>query len=211
MKRPTVVLADDHLLLLEAFKSILDTEFDVVGTAPDGRELLKIAHALKPDVIVLDVSMPRLNGLDAGIKLRKSTPDTKLIFLTMHEDPAIVAKAMDMGASGFLLKTSAASELSKAIWKVLEGKTYLTPQVAEQMKKLKKKSPEKQPIDELTVRQREILQLLAEGNTMKQVAEIVCITPRTVAFHKYRIMDSLGISNNAELIQFAVNSGLISH
>ena len=129
MSRPTVMLADDHRLLLEVFQRVLETEFDVVGTASDGRELLKTAPALKPDVIVLDVSMPRLNGLDAGVKLRKRIPDTRLIFLTMHEDPSMVARAMDMGASGFLLKTSAASELSKAIWKVLEGKTYLTPQV----------------------------------------------------------------------------------
>lgn len=211
MSRPTVMLADDHRLLLEAFRSILEVEFDVIGIVTDGRELLKFAPRLKPDVIVLDVSMPRLNGMDAGMKLRKTMPDTKLVFLTMHDDPDLVARAMDMGASGFLLKTSAASELSKAIWKVLEGKIYLTPVVAEQMENFKKKTSGTKPINQLTVRQREILQLLAEGNTMKQIAEIVCITPRTVAFHKYRIMDSLNISSNAELIQFAVNNGLVSY
>ena len=209
MRRPRILLADDHLLLLEAFQRILEPEFDVVGTVSDGRELLKVAPRLKPEVIVLDVSMPQLNGLDAGAKLRKSMPDTKLVFLTMHEDPDLVSKALEIGASGFLLKSSAASELSKAIWKVLAGKTYVTPLMTGSENFSSAQAFDGKRIDKLTVRQREVLQLLAEGNTMKKIAEILFVTPRTVAFHKYRIMEILEISNSAELVQFAIKNGLV--
>ncbi len=209
MRRPRILLADDHLLLLEAFQSILESEFDVVGTVSDGRELLKVAPRLKPEVIVLDVSMPQLNGLDAGAKLRKSMPDTKLVFLTMHEDPDLVSKALEIGASGFLLKSSAASELSEAIWKVLAGKTYVTPLMTKSENFSSAQAFDGKRIDKLTVRQREVLQLPAEGNTMKRIAEILFITLRTVAFHKYRIMEILEISNSAELVQFAIKNGLV--
>lgn len=211
MKRPRILLADDHALLLEAFQKLLEPEYDVVGTVSDGRELLAAAPKLRPEVIVTDISMPNLNGLDACRKLRKVLPEVKFIFLTVNEDPDLVAEAIRIGANGYLLKSSAASELFQAIKSVLNGGTYITPLVAEGMiGSLMGGSRGRGPIDKLTVRQREVLQLLAEGNTMKKTAAILNVTPRTVAFHKYRIMDELHIRTNAELIQFAVKSGLVA-
>lgn len=211
MRRPRILLADDHAILLEAFKTLLEPEYEVVGTVSDGRELLAAAPKLQPDVIVTDISMPNLNGLDACRKLRKVLPEVKFVFLTVNEDPDLVAEAIRIGANGYLLKSSAASELFQAIKSVLSGGTYITPLVTKGMiGSLMGGSRGRGPIDKLTIRQREILQLLAEGNTMKKAAAILCVTPRTVAFHKYRIMEELQIDTNAELIQFAIKSGLIS-
>lgn len=211
MRRPRILLADDHAILLEAFKTLLEPEYEVVGTVTDGRELLTAAPKLRPEVIVTDISMPNLNGLDACRKLRKVLPDVKLVFLTVNEDPDLVAEAIRIGANGYLLKSSAASELFQAIKSVLSGGTYITPLVTEGMiGSLMGGTRGRGSIDKLTVRQREVLQLLAEGNTMKKVAAILNVTPRTVAFHKYRIMDELHIETNAELIQLAVKSGLVS-
>ena len=211
MRRPRVLLADDHAILLEAFKKLLEPEYEVVGTVSDGRELLAAAPKLQPEVIVTDIAMPNLNGLDACRKLRKVLPEVKLVFLTVNEDPDLVAEAIRIGANGYLLKSSAASELFQAIKSVLSGGTYITPLVTKGMiGSLMGGSRGRGSIDKLTIRQREILQLLAEGNTMKKAAAILCVTPRTVAFHKYRIMEELQIDTNAELIQFAIKSGLIS-
>lgn len=211
MKRPRILLADDHTILLEAFKTLLEPEYEVVGTVSDGRELLAAAPKLRPEVIVTDISMPNLNGLDACRKLRKILPEVKLIFLTVNEDPDLVAEAIRIGANGYLLKSSAASELFQAIKSVLNGGTYITPLVTEGMiGSLMGGTRGRGSIDKLTIRQREVLQLLAEGNTMKKAAAILNVTPRTVAFHKYRIMEELQIGTNAELIQFAVKSGLVS-
>jgi DNA-binding NarL/FixJ family response regulator len=211
MRRPRVLLADDHAILLEAFKQLLEPEYNVVGTVSDGRELLAAAPKLRPEVIVTDISMPNLNGLDACRKLRKALPEVKLVFLTVNEDPDLVAEAIRIGANGYLLKSSAASELFQAIKSVLNGGTYITPLVAEGMiGSLMGGTHGRGSIDKLTVRQREVLQLLAEGNTMKKTAGILSVTPRTVAFHKYRIMEELQIETNAELIQFAVKNGLVS-
>lgn len=208
--RPRVLLADDHAIILEAFKELLSTQYDVVGAVSDGRELLKAAPQLEPDVIVTDMAMPRLNGMDACIKLRKKLPDVKIIFLTVNEDSERVAEAIRIGANGYLLKSSAASELFQAIDAVLMGRTYITPLVTEGVigSLIGGNTGESSPLDKLTVRQREVLQLLAEGNTMKQAAEILNLTPRTVAFHKYRIMEDLKIETSAELIRFAVKHGL---
>lgn len=211
MRRPRILLADDHAILLEAFKKLLEPEYDVVGTVSDGRELLDAAPKLRPEVIVTDISMPNLNGLDACRKLRKILPEVKLIFLTVNEDPDLVAEAIRIGANGYLLKSSAASELFQAIKSVLNGGTYITPLVTEGMiGSLMGGTHGRGSIDKLTIRQREVLQLLAEGKTMKKAAAILNVAPRTIAFHKYRIMEELRIETNAELIQFAVKSGLVS-
>ena len=209
MKRPTVLIADDHRMLTEAFTRILEDEFEVVGTSQDGRELLDAAAELKPDVIVLDISMPLLNGLGACERLRKSVPGTKVVFLTVNEDPDIVSEAFRLGANGYLLKKSAASELVDAIRQVLLGRSYITPLVTQSMVDRVVRGPKDLPKKaNLTPRQKEVLQLLAEGHTMKEVARILGISPRTVAFHKYRIMEEQNLKTNADLIQFAIKKSI---
>lgn len=204
-----VVLADDHTLVLEAFRTLLSSEVDVVAAASDGHELIKAVKEHKPDVVVTDISMPILNGVDACIKLLKILPDLKIIFLTVSDDPDIVAEVIRAGAKGYLLKSSAASELLQAIKAVAGGSTYITPLVTESMIGSLMQGGKRDMMEKLTVRQREILQLLGEGKTMKEAAKILHLTPRTVAFHKYRIMDTLGIENNAQLVRYAVKSGLL--
>ena len=211
MRRPRVFLADDHSLLLEAFRKLLEPKYDVVGTATDGRQMLSQVRKLQPDVVVLDISMPNLNGFDAGEKLKKILPRVKLLFLTQNEDPDMVAEAFRIGANGYLLKNSAASELFQAIDTVINRGNYVTPEIAEGMINSFIKSPDGKKLHgSLTFRQREVLQLLAEGNTMKQVASILNISARTVAFHKYQIMEDLEIKTNSELIQFAIKQGFVS-
>ncbi len=209
--RPRIFLADDHSLLLDAFSNLLEPKYEVVGTATDGRQMLKMVSKLRPDVVVMDISMPNFNGFDAGEKLKKTLPDIKLLFLTVNEDPDMVAEAFRIGANGYLLKNSAASELLQAIDAVLNGGNYVTPKITQGMVSAFIKKPGAQKVwGELTIRQREVLQLLAEGNTMKEVAATLNITPRTVAFHKYQIMGNLNIKSNSELIQYAVKHGLVS-
>ncbi|MGH9972189.1 MAG: response regulator [Pyrinomonadaceae bacterium] len=210
MKRARVVLADDHTILLEALKSILEPEVDVVGTVSDGRSLLKTALELKPDVIVLDISMPLLNGLDAGRLIRDSVPHVKLIYLTMNQDADVAAEAFRLGASGYLLKTSAASELLQAIREALLGRSYVTSQITEGMIGVLIQRPVHRGGSKLTLRQREVLQLLAEGRSMKEVANVLSIAARTVAFHKYQMMEQLQLKTSAQLIQFAVREHLIA-
>lgn len=210
MKRPRIVLADDHALLLGAFERFLEPEFEVVGTFMDGRTLVENAKALDPDVIVLDIGMPLMNGLSAGQKLKQELPRTKLIYLTMNQDPDLAAEAFKLGASGYLLKSSAASELAHAIREALHGRSYVTPLITEGMvgsfiHNLKNKKP----AHKLTLRQREVLQLLAEGRSMKEVAAILNVTPRTVAFHKYTMMEQLNIKTGADLIQYAIRNSIV--
>ena len=208
--RPRVLLADDHTLLLEAFEKLLEPDFTVVGAVSDGRALLAAAAELKPDVIVLDIAMPLLNGLDAARQIKKTMPAIKLIFLTMNEDPNLASEAFRIGASGYLLKTSAASELSKAINEALCGRSYVTPHITQgMMESFIRRPGDDRDAPQLTHRQREVLQLLAEGRSMKEAAKILKITPRTVAFHKYRLMDQLHLKTNADLIQFAIKEGMI--
>lgn len=209
MKPVRVVIADDHTLVLEAFRNLLAGKVEVVGTALDGRELIKVVRQHEPDVVVTDISMPELNGLDASIKLLKLLPDLKFIFLTVSDDPDVVARVIRAGAKGYLLKSSAASELLTAIEVVSRGGTYITPLVTGTMLQSLMHGDRKEQADRLTVRQREILQLLAEGKTMKEAARILHLTPRTIAFHKYRIMNNLSIDNNAELVRYAYKSGLL--
>jgi DNA-binding NarL/FixJ family response regulator len=210
MKLPRVILADDHNILVEAFRKLLEPYFEVVATVSDGRALLDVAVALKPDVILLDIGMPLLNGLEAARQLRNKLPAVKLIFLTMHEDPDLAVEAMRAGASGYLLKTSASSELLHAIQEALRGRTYITPHISRGMEDSFIRDPlGRQRTKSLTPRQREVVQLLAEGKSMKQIADVLHVTPRTVAFHKYRTMDELALKSTAELIQFAIKNHIV--
>jgi DNA-binding NarL/FixJ family response regulator len=209
MKRSRIILADDHELLTDAIKNMLEPEYEVVGTFMTGDALVKAAPELEPDIIVLDVSMPTMNGLTACAQLKKMLPKVKIIFLTMNQDLDTAAEAFQAGASGFVLKTSAASELVTAIREVLFGGYFATPSLTEGMvgsfvrnfKRMKKRR-------ELTIRQKEVLQLLAEGYSMKKVAGMLDITTRTVAFHKYAMMEHLEIESSAELVSYAMKIGL---
>jgi DNA-binding NarL/FixJ family response regulator len=208
--RPRVLLADDHTMLLEAFRRLLEPKCEIVGTAGDGRTLLELAVDTKPDVIVLDIAMPRLNGMDACAQLRRRMPSVRLVFLTVNEDPDIAAEAIRLGASGYLLKNSASTELFTAIEHALAGKTYVTPLVTKGVPLGVFLRRARQPATEkLTMRQREVLQLLAEGRAMKEVADLLQISVRTVAFHKYTIMEQLDMKTSAELVQYALEHGLL--
>ena len=209
MKGPRVLLADDHALLLGAFEKLLSGECEIVGQVADGRALVDAAERLKPDVIVLDISMPILNGLEAARQIKQKLRGIKLVFLTMNEDADLAAEAFRAGASGYLLKRSAASELLAAIREVVQGRTYITPLVAEGLVGSLMQAPAPTPGEELTPRQREVLQLLAEGHSMKSVASVLNLTPRTVAFHKYRMMEQLKVKSTAELIQYAVKHHIV--
>jgi DNA-binding NarL/FixJ family response regulator len=209
MGRPRVLLADDHALLLGAFEKLLKDECDVVGQAADGRALVAAAETLKPDVIVLDISMPLLNGLDAGRQIKQKLRDVKLVFLTMNEDPDLAAEAFRAGASAYLLKRSAASELLTAIRQVMQGRSYITPLVTEGLVGSLMHADEHTAAPALTPRQREVLQLLAEGRSMKEIASLLNLTPRTVAFHKYRMMEQLKVKSTAELVQYAVKHHIV--
>ena len=207
---PRILLADDHIMVAEAFQKLLEPEFEVVAIVSDGRALLSRAAELKPDVIVVDIGMPLLNGMAAGRELKKLLPRTKLVVLTMNEDGEIAAEAMRVWASGYLLKKSAGSELNKAIHEVLKGGTYVTPKVAQRLLDQFVRDPSRQHSKELTTRQREVLQLLAEGRTMKETADVLHVTPRTVAFHKYRIMEEFGLRTNSDLVKFAIRQRIVS-
>ncbi len=211
MKRPRVLLADDHRLLREAFVKLLEHDCDVVGAVADGRALLEAAPELRPDVVVMDISMPMLNGLDAARQLKRMMPAVKVIFLTVNDDPDLAGEAFRAGGSGFVLKNSAASELLQAIQDVAQGRSYVTPLATRGMVDNLLRQPESATgARELSPRQREVLQLLAEGRTMKEIAGILKITPRTVAFHKYSMMEDLGIKSSAELVQFAIKKRIVS-
>ena len=210
MSRPSVLLADDHTLLLEAFQKLLAEDCDVVGMVADGRALIAAAMKLRPDVVVVDVAMPLLNGLDAARQIKQLLPETRIVFLTMNEDPDLAAEAFRAGASGYLLKRSAASELLTAIREVVQRRSYVTPLVTEGLVgSMMHGADSQRPAKQLTARQREVIQLLAEGHSMKEVAAILSIATRTVAFHKYRIMEQLQIKTTAELIQFAIKHHIV--
>ena len=211
MKRARVILADDHNLLVDTFKAFLEPHFDVVGTFADGHRLVQGAAALQPDVIVLDVGMPIMNGLIAGQRLKQILPRVKLIYLTMNQDPDVAAEAFRLGASGYLVKTSAASELVHAIKEVLLARSYVTPLMTKDMVGSFIQNFKRRKVrHELTLRQREVLQLLAEGRSMKEVAYHLNVTPRTIAFHKYTMMDQLDLKSSAELIQYAMKSSILA-
>jgi len=208
--KPRILLADDHRFITDAIKSLLEPDFTVLATVADGRALVAKALELRPDVILMDISMPLLNGLDAGRQLMAQLPNTKLIYLTMNQDQDIVAEALKIGAAGFLIKSCDIQELLIAIRTVLKGKHYVTPLVARDRINpffdipLRGEKPM-----HLTPRQREVLQLLAEGRSMKEVASVLDVSTRTVAFHKYRMMEDLNLKTNAELIQYAVRRHIV--
>jgi DNA-binding NarL/FixJ family response regulator len=211
MRRPRVLLADDHQMLADALKYVLERSCEVVGTVGDGRALLEAADRLQPDIVVLDIGMPHLNGFDAGRHLKHTFPNMKLIFMTMHEDPYLVGEAFRAGASAFLLKEAAASELTDAIGQVLKGGSYVTPSAAEGLNQISLRDPKnRENAPEPTGRQREVIQLLAEGRSMKEVADELKITPRTVAGHKYAVMELLRLKTNADVVQYAIEHGIIS-
>ena len=211
-KRPRILIADDHNLVAELCKRLLETEFDVVGMVSDGRALVRAVLELKPDVIVLDIAMPVLNGLDAGQQVKEMLPSVKLVYLTMNTDIEVAAEAFERGASGYLLKTCAAAEMVVAVREVLRGKSYMSQGLSRdaidclpwQHKKLVKED------ERLTDRQREVLQLLAEGKVMKEVGDLLNMTARTVAYHKYRMMEVLGAKSNAELVKYAVRNHIVA-
>lgn len=210
MPLPRVMLADDHTILVEAFRKLLESNCDIVGSVADGRALLEIAPQLKPDVIIVDIGMPLMNGLEAGLRLKEMLPTVKLVFLTMNEDPDLALEAMRCGASGYLLKSSAGSELVRAIQMALKGNSYVTPKIFSGMQQSFINNPRpKTRAKILTPRQREVVHLLAEGKSMKEVANVLNVTPRTVAFHKYRVMKELNLKTTADLIQFAIKARIL--
>jgi DNA-binding NarL/FixJ family response regulator len=207
--KPRVILADDHTMLVEAFATLLEPECTIVAQVGDGLALLEAASRLKPDVIVLDVAMPLLNGLDAARQLKKRLPDVRLIFVTMSEDSEVAAEAFRAGASGYLLKRSASAELLVAIREVMNRRHYVTPFVTRELVGAFINGPEGSASRPLTSRQRGVLQLLAEGRSMKEAASILNVSVRTIAFHKYRMMEQLDIKTTAELVQYAVREHLV--
>jgi DNA-binding NarL/FixJ family response regulator len=210
--RPRIIIADDHAFMADACKKLLEPEHEVVATVGDGRALVRIAATLKPQVVIIDIGMPLLNGLDAGQQIKQILGSVKLVFLTMNTDPALAAEAFRRGASGYVLKTCAASDLIIAVREVLNGRSYLTPAIARETVDVLSRR-DKEFIDEeqrLTERQREVLQLLTEGKSMKEVAYTLNITANTVAFHKYQIMEVLNAKSDAELVQYAIRNHIIA-
>ena len=211
MPVPKVLLADDHKIVAQGLESLLKDSFNFVGTVSDGRALLEAAIRLKPDVVVTDISMPLLNGLDAVRQFRSNGVDAKVVFLTMHADANLAAEAFRAGGSAFLLKQSAGDELVQAIREILQGRAYLTPLIAKDMiNVLMEAREEKAEEGKLTPRQREVLQLIAEGKTMKEVASILNISARTAETHKYEMMQVIGAKTTAELIQHAIRLRLVN-
>ena len=211
MSKPSILLADDHTLFVEALHNVLEPEFTLVGEVGDGRALLEAAPRFRPDVILLDLSMPLLNGIDAAYQLKRLVPDTKLLFLSMHGDATYVTEAFRAGAAGYVLKRSTATELLQAIRAVLRGQLYVSPMLTKDVLDplLHGKRAMTVPQKQLTMRQREVLQLVAEGRSLKEIATILCVSVKTVEFHKTRIVKELGLSTTADLTKYAVTHGLV--
>jgi DNA-binding NarL/FixJ family response regulator len=212
VSRPRVLLADDHRMVGEGLKNLLADEFDLVGVVDDGRAMVEIARKLRPDVIVSDISMPHLNGIDALPRLKKDNPDIKVVLLTMHQNAAYARRAFEAGALGFVLKHSAPAELIMAIRAAMKGNTFISPALAGEVLESVRKGPrattdQSEPV---TPRQREILQLLAEGKSAKKIAETLGISARTVEFHKYQLMEMHGLHSTTELLHFAIKHGIVT-
>ena len=212
MTKASILVADDHTLFVEALQKVLEPEFTIVGSVADGRALLDAAPRLTPDIILLDLSMPLLNGIDAAQQLRRTVPDAKLVFLSMHGDPTYVTEAFRAGASGYVLKRASAVELLLAIRTALRGQTYVSPMLAKDVLEplLQRKQTLESAQAQLTLRQREVLQLVAEGRSLKEIASILCVSVKTVEFHKTRIGKQLGLHTTADLTKYAVSHGLVS-
>jgi DNA-binding NarL/FixJ family response regulator len=211
VKRPRILLADDHRMVTEGLKGLLTDEFELVGVVEDGRAMVAETRKLRPDVVVADISMPHLNGIDALAVLKKDNPDLKVVFLTMHQNAAYARRALAAGASGYVLKHSASVELVLAIHAALRGATFVTPALtAEVLQDADRGSRDTNDVlKALTLRQREVLQLLAEGHSAKQIGRMLAISARTVEFHKYQMMDSHGLHSSAELVHFAIKHGIV--
>jgi DNA-binding NarL/FixJ family response regulator len=207
-----VLLADDHRVVAEGLKRLLADDFELVGMVEDGRALVASAKKLQPDIVVADISMPQLNGIDAMAQMKKDNPDIKVVFLTMHQEPAYARRALEAGAAGFVVKHSAPEELVMAIQAALKGQTFITPALASEVLRQARHQPRE--ADErrqlLTPRQREILQLVAQGKSAKEIAAELAISARTVEFHKYQMMETHGLHSNAELIHFAIKHGIVT-
>lgn len=212
MAKPRVLIADDHQIVLEGLRSLLQSEYEIVGEVEDGRALVAQAERLRPDLVVADISMPNLNGIDAARRIKKIDARIRIVFLTMHTDVTYAAGAFEAGASGFVLKHSAPQELISAMQQAIQGKTYVTPMIAGDLIGAFQGGEHLKGglTTDLSPRQREVLQLIAEGQSIKKIAAQLKISTRTVEFHKYRIMEQLKIKTNAELIQYAVKHGIIS-
>ncbi len=210
--RPRVLLADDHRMFAEGLRGVLADEFELLEIVEDGEAMVEAARRLRPDVIVADITMPGLNGIEALERLRADLPDVRVVFLTMHRDVAYARRALAAGAMGFVLKHSALAELVLALRAALEGRRFMAPALASELARATTRGAgsAQDPVAALTPRQREILQLLAEGKSAKQIAAAFAISPRTVEFHKYTMMESVGAKNTAELIRFAVRHGIIA-
>ena len=213
MNRPRIVLADDHAILLEGLRELLSSDFEIVGAVGDGRALVEAVEALAPDIAVIDISMPLLNGIESARKLRETRPQVKIVFLTMHKDVGLLKEALRAGGFGYVLKESAAQELIAALRQVVGGRYYISPAISDALgapiSEFKRRVT-KSPKDDLTLRQIEVLQLIAEGKSMKEIAAVLSISFKTVEFHKYRMMKKLGLKTSAELIRYAVNLGLVA-
>ena len=213
MNRPRVLLADDHPMFLAGLRSLVESEYDVVGTVTDGKELVQAASRLKPEVIVLDISLPLLNGIDAGREIKKELPETKLLYVTMHANLAYLKEALVAGATGYLLKTSARDELIGALQDVVRNRIHVSPgfgsEIVERFERQPRSFTETQS-GLLTPRQRQILQLVAEGCSAKEIAGSLNVSVQTVAFHKRQIMDKLGLRTTAELTKYAIQEGLVA-
>lgn len=212
MTRPSILLADDHAIVRDGLKTLLEKDFDVVGAVADGRQLVEEAGRLQPDVIVADISMPTLNGIEATRQLVRNECRSKIVILTMHVDVTYATEVIEAGASAYVLKNAPADQLTNAVREVLRGNRYISPEVAEDVLPflLNGAHQMNKRVSKLTPRQREVLQLLAEGHSNKEVAEILNVSPRTVEFHKYRMMQDLGIHSTAELTRYALKHGVIS-
>jgi len=211
MNPPRVILADDHAIVIEGLRRVLEPEFEIVGEVKDGRALVVAVERLRPDIVIADISMPLLNGIEAARQVRKTNRRVKIIFLTMHPDVTYAAEALRAGGSAYVLKSSAGVEIREAVREVLSGRTYVTPSINEALVQAQIERPGRQDgvRFKLTPRQREVLQLIVEGRSSKEMAEVLHLSPRTIEFHKYRLMRELGLRTTAELVQYAVKSGIV--
>jgi len=211
VKKPRVLLADDHQIVVAGLKGILEPEFELAGVVANGRAMVDQAISLRPDVVVADITMPQLNGIDALSMLRKASVDIPVVFLTMHNDISYARSALDAGAAGFVLKHAAPEELVQAVRAALQGGTYISPTLAGELFLSMRQGAERppDPISLLTLRQRDILRLLSDGRSAKEIAKELDISARTVEFHKYKMMELLGVKSSAELIRFVINHGVV--
>ena len=210
----SIIIADDHKIVLDGLKGLLEKDFTVSGLAEDGLELVRLVKARNPEVVVVDVSLPKLNGIEAVQQIKDFNPDIKAIMLTMHKEVAYAVRAFDVGANGYIVKHAAADELVNAIREVVKGRTYITPHIAGELflavRNGENHDQSDNPIARLTPRQREVLQLVAEGHTAQQIADALYISRRTVEYHKYKLMEALGVDSSSDLVAMAIKHGIVS-